>query len=143
MLAGEFAMILIVSHQKPFSKNRLTEELKITCDILGMSFAVRTLHGDEAARHETFGEICLISVYGADQPGIVYRVTRELAERQVNITDLATKLIGTDEEPVYVMMLEAALPDGKTPEELEQLLEKLKKELNVEIGVRVVTPVSL
>ena len=143
MLAGEFAMILIVSHHKPFSKSRLTDELKTACDILGMSFSVRTLHGDEATRHEAGGEICLISVYGADQPGIVYRVTRELAERQVNITDLTTKLIGTDEEPVYVMMLEAALPDGKTPEELEQLLEKLKKELNVEIGVRVVTPVSL
>jgi glycine cleavage system transcriptional repressor len=143
MLAGEFAMILIVSHHKPFSKSRLTDELKVICDILGMSFAVRTLHGDESTRHEAEGEICLISVYGADQPGIVYRVTRELAERQVNITDLTTKLIGTDEEPVYVMMLEAALPDGKTPEELEQLLEKLKKELNVEIGVRIVTPVSL
>jgi len=143
MLAGEFAMILIVSHQKPFSKSRLTEELKTACDKLGMSFSVRTLHGDEAVRQETDAEICLISVYGADQPGIVYHVTRELAERNVNITDLTTKLIGTDEEPVYVMMLEAALPDGKTPEELEKLLEKLKKELNVEIGVRVITPVSL
>lgn len=143
MLAGEFAMILIVSHQKPFSKHKLTEELKSACDTLGMSLGVRTLHGDEAVRLETGGEICLITVYGADQPGIVYRVTRELAEKQVNITDLTTKLIGTDEEPVYVMMLEAALPDGKTPDELEKLLEKLKKELNVEIGVRVVTPVSL
>jgi glycine cleavage system transcriptional repressor len=41
------------------------------------------------------------------------------------------------------MMLEAALPEGQTPEELERLLEKLKKELSVEIGVRIVTPVSL
>jgi Glycine cleavage system regulatory protein len=143
MLAGEFAMILIVSHHKPFSKARLSEELKTACDNLGMSFAVRTLPADESARQEAKGEICLISVYGADQPGIVYHVTRELAERQVNVTDLTTKLIGTDQEPVYVMMLEAALPDGSTPEELEQLLEKIKKELNVEIGVRIITPVSL
>jgi glycine cleavage system transcriptional repressor len=41
------------------------------------------------------------------------------------------------------MMLEAALPEGQTPEELEALLGNLKKELNVEIGVRVVTPVAL
>ena len=84
----------------------------------------------------------MISVYGADQPGIVYRVTSELAELGVNITDLNTKLIGTPNEPVYVMMLEAALPEGQTPEKLESLLGALKQKLNVEIGVRVITPVA-
>jgi glycine cleavage system transcriptional repressor len=143
MLAGEFAMILIVSHPRPFTKGRLHDELKPVCDELGMSLAVRTLHADEVVRQESGAEICLISVYGADQPGIVYRVTRELAGLGVNITDLNTKLIGTSDEPVYVMMLEAAMPEGHTPESLEVLLDKLKKELNVEIGVRVVTPVAL
>jgi glycine cleavage system transcriptional repressor len=142
MLAGEFAMIMIVSHPRPFSKSRLHEELKPACEQLGMSLAVRSLHGDEVKRQEAAGEICMVSVYGADQPGIVYRVTSELAGQGVNITDLNTKLIGTDEEPVYVMMLEAALPEGLTPEALEALLGDLKKELNVEIGVRVITPVS-
>lgn len=143
MLAGEFAMILIVSHPRPFSKSKLHDELKATCEELGMSLAVRTLHADEITRQETEGEICMISVYGADQPGIVYRVTRELAALGVNIMDLNTKLIGTPEEPVYVMMLEAAIPDDQTPEGLEGLLGDLKKELNVEIGVRIVTPISL
>ncbi|MBI2354735.1 MAG: amino acid-binding protein [Deltaproteobacteria bacterium] len=143
MLAGEFAMILIVSHPRPFGKGRLFEELKPVCEGLGMSLAVRTLHADETERQEAGGEICMVSVYGADQPGIVYRVTRELAGLGINITDLNTKLIGTEAEPVYVMMLEAALPDGQTPEGLEALLGDLKKELNVEIGVRVITPVSL
>jgi len=141
-LAGEFAMILIVSHPRPFSKTRLHDELKVVCDEMGMSLAVRTLHADEVVRKETSDEICIISVYGADQPGIVYRVTRELAGLRINIMDLNTKLIGTDEEPVYVMMLEAAIPEGQTPEGLEGLLGKLKKELNVEIGVRIVTPVA-
>ncbi|MDD2850404.1 MAG: amino acid-binding protein [Desulfuromonadaceae bacterium] len=142
MLAGEFAMILIVSLKKPFSKARLIEELKPVCDRIGMSLGVRTLHPDEIARQESDGEICMISVYGADQPGIVYRVTRELAARSVNITDLNTKLIGTEEEPVYVLMLEVALPDGVTAEAVEQTLVALKKELDVEIGVRVITPVA-
>lgn len=142
MLAGEFAMILIVSHPRPFSKTRLHDELKSVCDQLGMSLAVRTLHDDEITRQETAGEICAISVYGVDQPGIVFHVTRELAAQGVNILDLNTKLIGSIDAPVYVMMLEVAIPDGQTPEGVEGLLGNLKKELNVEIGVRVITPVS-
>jgi glycine cleavage system transcriptional repressor len=142
MLGGEFAMILIISLKKPFSKSRLVEELKPVCDKIGMSLGVRTLHSDEVNRQGIDGEICMISVYGADQPGIVYRVTRELAARNINITDLNTKLIGTEEEPVYVMMLEVALPDGVTAEGVERTLADLKKELNVEIGVRVITPVA-
>jgi len=143
MLAGEFAMILLVSHPRPFSKSRLCEELKPACDRLGMFLAVSPLTMAEPPRRDEEQEICLVSVYGADQPGIVFRVTRELADHGINITDLTTRLIGTKEEPDYVMLLEAALPDGRTPEQLEQLLAELKKELNVEIGVRVITPVSL
>jgi glycine cleavage system transcriptional repressor len=143
MLAGEFAMILIVSHPRPFSKSRLCEELRPACDRLGMFLAVSPLTMADTPKQESQQEICLVSVYGADQPGIVFRVTRELAGQGINITDLSTRLIGTKEEPVYVMMLEASLPQGQTPERLELLLKNLKKELNVEIGVRVVTPVSL
>ena len=143
MLAGEFAMILIVSHPRPFGKGHLFDELKPVCDGLGMSLGVRALHIDEVVRQEAEGEICMVSVYGADQPGIVYRVTRELASQGINITDLNTKLIGSEAEPVYVMMLEASLPQGQTPEGLEAMLADLKKELQVEIGVRVITPVSL
>jgi glycine cleavage system transcriptional repressor len=142
MLGGEFAMILIISLKKPFSKTRLLEELKPVCDGMGMTLGVRILHPDEVVHQDPAGEICMISVYGADHPGIVYRVTRELADRSINITDLNTKLIGTEEEPVYVLMLEVALPDGESAEGVEQTLAALKKELNVEIGVRVITPVT-
>jgi hypothetical protein len=41
------------------------------------------------------------------------------------------------------MLLEASLPDTVAPEEVEGLLNSLKDELKVEIGVRIVTPVEL
>lgn len=143
MLGGDFAIILIVSHEKPFTKARLTDEFKALHERTGLTAAVRTLTESEICPVEDNGELCLISVYGSDQPGIVYRVTRALADRRINITDLNTRLIGSKEEPVYVLMLEAILPAGMTVEDAEQLLENLKKELNVEIGVRTITPVSL
>ena len=128
MLGGDFAMILIVSHPKPFVKTRLTEEFR-GLHATGLSVYVRSLHENEVCYRSPQGELCMVSVYGSDQPGIVYRVTRELADRGINITDLNTRLIGTKEEPVYVMMLEAALPEGLTIEDAKGLLEKLKKEL--------------
>lgn len=143
MLGGDFAIILIVSHEKPFTKARLTDEFRVVHEQTGLVTNIRTLHEDEICAVKEEGELCLVSVYGSDQPGIVYRVTRELADRKVNITDLNTRLIGTKEEPVYVLMLEAILPDGMAVEDVERLLDNLKKELNVEISARAITPVSL
>ncbi len=143
MLAGEFAMILIISHRKPFTKVTLLEELKPVCDRLDMTLSVRHLPQGEQDRKETVGEICQITVYGADQPGIVYRVTSALAAQQINIMDLQTKLAGSEQEPIYIMLLEAVLPEGVTSEAAEQLLHSLREELQVEIGVRIVTPVEL
>jgi len=143
MLGGQFAMILIVSHSRPFSKARLLEEFKAFGESMQLSVFARTLTGDESRYQAPSGELCMVSVYGSDRPGIVYRVARELAERNINISDLNTRLVGSQEEPVYVLMLEAALPEGIGIDDVSRLLEKLKKELNVEIGVRSITPVSL
>lgn len=143
MLGGDFAMILMVSHPRPFSKSRLVDEFRLLREEKHIAAVVRLLEEDELSSQKDEGELCLVSVYGSDQPGIVYRVTRALADRRVNIADLNTRLIGTDEEPVYVLMLEATLPEGMTVEGLEGELENLKKELNVEIGVRPITPVTL
>lgn len=143
MLGGEFAMILIVAHEKPLTKGRLLDEFAELCKNMDLTVSARTLHKDEVRYEPPQGELCIVSVYGSDRPGIVYRVTQELAERKVNITDLNTRLVGTEQEPVYVLMLEAALPDGMTVEDVSAILEKVKSELSVEISVRSVTPVSL
>lgn len=143
MLGGDFAMILVVSHEKPFTKARLTDEFRLLHERAGLAVHVRTLSEEEVCPVAEEGELCLISVYGSDQPGIVFRVTRALADRRVNITDLNTRLIGTVAEPVYVLMLEAILPEGMTVEDAAAMLEKLKQELKVEIGVRAITPVAL
>lgn len=143
MLGGEFAIIFIVSHDKPFGKTRILDDFRAFGDEMKLSVFVRSLSVDEALYRPPSGELCMVSVYGSDRPGIVFRVTRELADRGINISDLNTKLIGTPDSPVYVMMLEAVLPEGMEMENLEKTLEKLKKELNVDISVRSVTPVSL
>jgi glycine cleavage system transcriptional repressor len=143
LLGGDFAMILTVSHPTPFAKSRLVDEFRRLHEEKGLVAHVRSLSEEELKRVSPTGELCLISVYGADRPGIVYRVTRELADHQVSIADLNTKLVGSREEPVYVMLLEAYLPQGSDLDTLERIVAGLRRELQVEIGVRVITPVLL
>lgn len=143
MLAGEFAMILIISHKKPFTKGELLDELKPVCDRMSLTLSIRHLSRTEGDRKTSSGELCQITVYGADQPGIVFHVTNRLAEHGINIMDLNTKLVGPETDPVYVMMLEAVLPDGVELLQIEQMLATLKEQLHVETAVRIITPVEL
>ncbi len=143
LLGGDFAMILVASHADPFASARLLDELKALHDRTGLAAHVRILAEDEIRRVKQEGDLCLVSIYGSDRPGIVYRVTRELANRRVNITDLNTRLVGSAEQPVYVLMLEAVLPAGMAVEDVATFLEDLKTELCVEVGVRAITPVTL
>jgi glycine cleavage system transcriptional repressor len=142
ILGGQFAMILIIAHPD-FSDKESFDDAFIALEESGLSVFVRTLKpgGEKHLKNE--GEICMISVYGADKPGIVYRVSKELGERKINITDLNTKLVGSDERPVYVMMLEAILPEGMESDEVDLIMDDIKTELNVDISVRTITPVEL
>jgi glycine cleavage system transcriptional repressor len=143
LLGGQFAMILIVSHVTPFEASVLSEAFQPFSGRMGLSVFIRPLGEDERHYIPPEGELCVVSVHGADRPGIVYQVTQALAERRINITDLNTRLVGGPEHPAYILMLEATLPSGVTVEDVSHLLERLKTELNVEISVSPLATVSL
>ena len=85
----------------------------------------------------------MISLYGADHPGIVNAVTSALADKQVNITDLDTHLVSEEDEPAYMMILEVALPDGLTGLGLEGFLREVAREQRLEISVRPLDQIAL
>lgn len=142
ILGGQFAMILIISHPEYTDRDSFGDVFA-PLEATNLSVFLRTLRPGGEIRPEFEGEICMISVYGADKPGIVYRVAKELGDRQINITDLNTKLVGSESRPVYVMMIEAILPDNLSIEELTDVLDHLKEEMQVDISVRSITPVEL
>lgn len=135
ILGGQFSMILIISNPEIDDKDQFAGAFK-SLEESHLSVFIRTLKPGGEVRPELEGELCMISVYGSDKPGIVYQVAKELGERQINITDLNTKLVGEKDKPVYVMMLEAVLPDGVEVETVEGWMEQLKKDLQVDISVR-------
>lgn len=142
ILGGQFAMLLIISHPDYETGDEL-KDFFIPLEEDNLSVLLRTLKPGGEQRSEMSGELCMISVYGSDKPGIVYEVAKELGERKVNITDLNTKLIGSDQRPVYVMMLEASLPEEMTVEQLQEVMAGVKNKLQVDISVRSINTVEL
>lgn len=137
ILGGHFTMMLMVSAPDSLDLEALREGLEETGRRLELEASfLHELAGPSAEKSP--GPSHVVSVYGADHPGIAHAVSSALAERGVSITDLATHLVGEGEgRPLYAMMMEVALPPGLDPSELEAVLAALAPEQGVEATVRV------
>lgn len=144
ILSGQFAMILVVGHPEREDAAGIDAAFAGIREKMGLTVSVHALRGEDIVHEKRFrGTPYIISVYGADRPGIVYRVTKELADRSVNVTDLNTQVVGSKDRPVYVMVLEADIPDDFDMKGLEDVLERLKKELQVSISIRPIETMEL
>lgn len=117
ILAGSFAMVLAVEVPTWVTDQDIVDLLAPTASGLGLSLGVRPAAPapDDAGR-----ERCVITIYGADRPGIVHGAASALAAAGVNIVDLSSRLVG--EPPIYVLGIEAELPDGMDTAGLEQVI---------------------
>ena len=60
---------------------------------------------------------------------------RMQAENSVNITDVNTRVIGENDEPVYAMLLEVTLPRSPDPADLDGALQATAAEVGVEASL--------
>jgi glycine cleavage system transcriptional repressor len=132
ILRGHFAVMLLVQVPDEVEQAQLSERLGKVRDELGLEAVTVSPVG---AAGESVRPTHVVSVYGADSRGIVHSISAALAGHGVDITDLETKLAGTPEEPVYVMVLEIAI--GAAPvDEVEAALERAGADLGVEVSLR-------
>lgn len=130
ILHGHFAVMLIVSVPDGTS----VDELSVRLDEVGREFGLGGITVSEVTGLERgAGPTHVLTVYGADRPGIVHEVAELLAAREVNITDLRTRRTGDPASPLYTMMMELAV-DGD-PARLSSDLERLSGEKRVEVSL--------
>lgn len=124
-LHGAFAAMLAARLPTPTAAQRLKVALEPMGARLGLTITVQPVPAEHAETPPDMG----LNIYGADRPGIVHAVTQRLSERGVNITDMDTRVAGTPDAPLYVMLLEAS--SGGI--DLTADLETLRKNLGVDI----------
>ncbi|HUF32741.1 MAG TPA: ACT domain-containing protein [Acidimicrobiales bacterium] len=134
ILGGHFAMMLVVEVPDEEGADALEAALVDAVAPLGLTVVVRPI--DDAGSARATGSPWAVSVYGADQPGIVHRVTQLLADRGANVADLSTRVVGPAGAPAYVMLLEVVLPDDVDPDELGDELRRVAGDLGVEVHLR-------
>jgi glycine cleavage system transcriptional repressor len=141
ILGGYFAMMLVLETSEATDLKALRADLERSRETLELEAI--SLSEIDAAQARIDEPSHVITLYGADHPGIVNSVTAALAERGVNITDLDTHLVGEESEPVYMMIFEVSLPDGLPGNELEVFLREVAREQKLELSVRALDQVAL
>jgi glycine cleavage system transcriptional repressor len=110
ILRGHFAVMLIVRVPDEFSAEELANRLGPVREQLGLEAITCNPIDELEAVMEPATHV--LTVYGADHPGIVNAISNALAELGVNITDLETRLTGPDDNPLYTMVIEVAVGDA-------------------------------
>ncbi len=128
ILRGRFAMTLIV--QVDASAADVAAALAPVERRLGVHATVSDAGPEPAPAAE--GRHYLLSLYGADRPGIVAAITGLVADRGGNVTDMSTRL--TSE--MYVLVCEVDLPDGADLAALEAELAATAERLGVHATLR-------
>jgi glycine cleavage system transcriptional repressor len=142
LLRGEFAIILMVSLPESTSIENLVERLKPVQQKVGFNLNARLLTEDELKTDDNDDPIFVISVYGADKPGIVSGITRKLAALGANITDVQTSRT-SEKQSIFIMILETRVPKSLKAEHLTRELQAVAESLAVDISVREVDVVEL
>ena len=130
LLGGQMAMMLLVTAERSASEleGLLAQEVRP----FDIAVSVRHIGRHDSDDTEADGMVAVVSVYGSDRPGIVHAVTRALASRNVNITDLDTRVIGDPDEPVHTLVLEILIPPEQHPDDLAAELTALAEDLEVD-----------
>jgi glycine cleavage system transcriptional repressor len=132
ILRGFFAMTLVLEAEA-VDEPALRADLDAAADALHLeALTLREVHdasggGLDAPTH-------VVSVYGADHPGILASVSRGLAGAGVNVCDLRTRLVESD--AMYVMVVDVAVPEGLDEDALRAALEAIGEQQGVDLTLR-------
>lgn len=135
VLNGNFAMVLMAQAPRELGIERLRYELALVTKRFELLVSVQSLEALPARQVHHSNEIAMVSVYGADRPGIVFAVTSTIAASGSNIVDMRTQK-SESINSIYTLFIEVELASSVTVDHLATQLRSTVREFEVEIAVK-------
>jgi len=139
-LAGEFAILLLLSAPSSADVEEVVEKLSIECRRLerekNITAYIRPVTG-EAAEPQSGVAVKTILVEGLDQAGIVYKVSRFLADSNINIRTLSSEVTLSPQSGalLYEMTIKVEIPPDYSLQDLEDGLARIGDQLKVDVSL--------
>lgn len=127
-LGGNFTIMLMVYSEG--NRKSLENLLEPVVDSLGLHAHIDRIEGK---LHQHREPDVRIVVHGADRAGIVSQVTGALAETGLNILDLESDVAGSEDNPIYIMIIEGLATEGV--DALRSALDILCEEEGIEASI--------
>lgn len=106
-LGGNFTIMLMVQHDG--SAKSLAQLLESVIESMDLHMHIDGIDGH---LHEHLLPDVRISVFGADQPGIVAKITGALSDAGLHILNLESDVGGSEARPIYIMHIEGQARAG-------------------------------
>jgi glycine cleavage system transcriptional repressor len=134
VIMGQFAMIVVVAPLKGAKTETLEKGLAELAREMRLEIHVRMLDqegrpGFDPGEAEPF----VITVRGADRPGLVSAITAILAEQGINITRLGAEVVPLGQQLEYIQIYEVDIPRVLD----FALIQRALRDKGAEIGVTV------
>lgn len=142
-LAQEFAVILVISAPDGVRFPDLQKEFSRLEESHNMTLVIKPIPDTVGMDSHVPENPYMISVAGQDRVGITYRISRKLAEMDINITDLNAQCIQGESGPVYIMMVEIDIPGSIAIGTVQDELRAVAEEVQMEIQLRPLEAVAL
>ena len=130
VLQGYASMMLVVDAPQELTTDELHSALARGTEGLGQTLWVHPL--SEAPVTGQAGRVWVVSIHGADRPGVVYEVTRLLAEEGLNIVDLQGRLSG----PVGSLAIQVVVPPDVDGDKVSARLDHLRDTAELSCSMR-------
>ncbi len=135
-MLDEFAIILLFSGEGDGLEDRLSKDCRRLERDKGITAFLRPVAAiEKKAQENTYTKH--INVDGVDQSGIVYKISRFLADNNINIENLLSRRLLSPETgtALYSMEITVQVPGKMEPKQLEKGLSRVGEELNVDIHI--------
>ena len=130
VLGTSFAMILVVNVPKNTERQFRTELVGIT------TIQDLTIHVDPFPSGDLYktveGDSYSLNLHGSDHPGIISAVTRVLSANNINIRDLATRVI-SGERSIFLMTIDLIVPAEVDVLKVTESLRNIGNDIECEI----------